>query len=42
MLVSGGGGRWLGGKGVVVLVRPPNNVASLGVTVRGPGLGLLD
>ena len=43
MLVStGGGGNWLGGEGVVVLVCPPNGVASLGVAVRGLGLGLLD
>ena len=43
MLVSmGGGGGWLGGKGVVVLVRPPNGVASLGVAMRGLGPGLLD
>ena len=46
-----GGGRWcwcleggprLGGEGVMVLVRPTNCVASLGVAVRGLGLGLLD
>ena len=36
------GGPWLGGEGVVVLVCPPNGVASLGVAVRGLGLGLLD
>ena len=43
MLVSrGGGGGWLGGEGVVVLICPANGVASLGVAVRGLGLGLLD
>ena len=43
MLVSRGGGvTGLGGKGVVVLVRPPNYVPPLGVAVRGLGLGLLD
>ena len=42
MLVSRGGGPRLGGEGVVVFVCPPNGVASLGVTVRGLGLGLLD
>ena len=36
------GGARLGGEGVVVLVCPPNGVASLGVAVRGLGLGLLD
>ena len=41
MLVSRGGGGWLGGECVVVLVCPPNGVASLGVAVRGLGLGLL-
>ena len=39
--LGGGGGR-LGGEGVMVLVCPPNGVASLGVAVRGLGLGLLD
>ena len=39
--VSRGGPR-LGGEGVMVLVCPPNGVASLGVAVRGFGLGLLD
>ena len=42
MLVSWGGGGRLGGEGVMVLVCPPNGVASLGVAVRGLGLGLLD
>ena len=42
MLVSRGGAPGLGGEGVVVLVCPPNGVASLGVAVRGLGLGLLD
>ena len=42
MLVSRGGGGWLGDEGVVVLVCPPNGAASLGVAVRGLGLGLLD
>ena len=42
VLVSRGGGGWLWGEGVVVLVRPPNGVASLGVAVRGLRLGLLD
>ena len=42
MLVSSRGGPRLGGEGVVVLVCPPNCVASLGVAVRGLGLGLLD
>ena len=42
VLVSGRGGPRLGGEGVVVLVCPPNGVASLGVAVRGSGLGLLD
>ena len=37
-----GGGGWVGGEGVVVLTCPPNGVASLGVAVRGLGLGLLD
>ena len=47
-----GGGRWcwcleggppvLGGEGVMVLVCPANGIASLGVAVRGLGLGLLD
>ena len=37
-----GGGSWLGGEGVVVLICPPNGVASSGVAVRGLGLGLLD
>ena len=37
-----GGGLVLGGEGVVVLVCPPNGVASLGVAVRGLGVGLLD
>ena len=36
------GGPPVGGEGVMVLVRPPNCVASLGVAVRGLGLGLLD
>ena len=36
-----GGGAWLGGEGVVVLVCPPNGVASLNVAVWGLGLGLL-
>ena len=35
-------GGWLGGKGVVVLICPPNGVASLGVAVWCLGLGLLD
>ena len=35
-------GHWLGGEGVVILICPPNGVASLGVAVRGLGLGLLD
>ena len=43
VLVSrGGGGGWLGGEGVLVLICPSNGVASLGVPVRGLGLGLLD
>ena len=42
MLVSRGGGAWLGSEGVVVLICPPNGVAPLGVAVRGLGLGLLD
>ena len=43
VLVSrGGGGGWLRGDGVVVLVCPPNVVASVGVAVRVLGLGLLD
>ena len=42
MFVSRGGGGGLGGEGVVVLVCPPNRVASLGVALRGLGLGLLD
>ena len=42
MLVSRGGGGWLGGDDVVVLVCPPNGVASLGVALWGLGLGLLD
>ena len=42
MLVFRGGGALLGGEGVVVLVCPPNGVASFGVAVRGLGLGLLD
>ena len=42
MLVSRGGGGWLGGEGVVVLICPPNGVAWLGVAMRGLGLGLLD
>ena len=33
---------WLGGEGVVVLMCPPDGVASLGVAVRGSGLGLVD
>ena len=37
-----GGGGWLGGEGVVVLVCRPHVVASLGVAARGLGLGLLD
>ena len=37
-----GGGAWLGGEGVVVMICPPNGVASLGVAVRGLGLGMLD
>ena len=32
----------LGGEGVVVLISPPYDVASLAVAVRGLGLGLLD
>ena len=36
------GGPRLRGEGVVVLVCPPNGVGSLGVAVRGLGLGLLD
>ena len=36
------GGARLGGEGVVDLVCPPNGVASLGVAVRGLGLGMLD
>ena len=42
VLVSRGGGPGWGGEGVVVLVCPPNGVASLGVLLRGLGLGLLD
>ena len=42
MLVSRGGGAWLGGEGVLVLICPPNGVASLGVAVWGLGLDLLD
>ena len=42
MLVSRRGGAWSGGEHVVVLVCPPNGVASLGVAVQGLGLGLLD
>ena len=43
VLVSrGGGGGCLGGEGVVVLICPPNGVASLGVALRGLGLCLLD
>ena len=38
----GGGGGWLKVEGVVILVCRPNGVASLGIAVRGPGLGLLD
>ena len=38
---EGGGGRF-GSEGVMVSVCPPNGVASLGVAVRGLGLGLLD
>ena len=34
-----GGGGWLRGEGVVILICPPNGVASLGVAVRGFGLG---
>ena len=41
MLMSGGGG-WLGGEGVVVLICPLNGVASLGVAVWRLGPGLLD
>ena len=41
VLVSRGGGAWLGGEGVVVLTCLPNDVASLGVAVRGLNLGLL-
>ena len=36
------GGPRLGGEGVVILVCPPNGVASLAVAVRALGLGLLD
>ena len=36
------GGPWLWGEGVVVLICPPNAVASLGVAVLGLCLGLLD
>ena len=36
------GGAWLGGEGDVVFVCPTSGVASLGVAVRGLGLGLLD
>ena len=41
-LVSSGGGGWLECEGVVVLICPPNGVASLGVAVWDFGLGLLD
>ena len=37
-----GGGSWLGVESVMVLVCPPNGVASLGVAVGGLGPGLLD
>ena len=37
-----GGGAWLGAECVVVFICPPNGVTSLGVAVRGLGLGLLD
>ena len=36
-----GGGGWLQGEGVVILVCPPNGVSSFGVVVRGLGLGWL-
>ena len=42
MLVSRGGGAWLGGEAVVVLVCPPNGVAPFSVAMRGLGLSLLD
>ena len=42
VLMSRGGGAGLGGEGVVVLICPPNGLASLGVAVRGLGLRLLD
>ena len=39
--VRGGGGGWVGGDGVVVLICPSNGVAWLGVAVWGLCLGLL-
>ena len=42
MLESRGGGGWLGGEAVVVLICPRNRVASLGVAVWHLGLALLD
>ena len=42
MLVSGGGGGWLGGDGFVVLICSPEGAASLDIALWGLGLRLLD